>query len=316
MFIACTLILPGASFAQQFPTKPIRLVVGFVPGGTTDTTARILAQKMTESFGHQVIVDNRPGAASNIAAEHVVKSPPDGYTLLVITVSQTVNASLYKNLNFDIRTDLAGISQLVTAPHVLVVHPSLPVKSTSELIALAKKRPGQLNFANAGSGSTAHLAAALFSLSAGLDITHIPYKGAAAAMTDLLSGQTHAMFSDMVVGKPHMVAGKLRPLAISLPSGKRSGLMPELPTVSDTGLPGFESGTWVGVAAPGGTPRPIVDRLNAEAVKGFNARDTKDKMTALGLEVVAGSPDALNATIRADVEKWGRIVKQTGLTPN
>lgn len=304
------------ALAQEYPAKPIRLVVGFAPGGTTDTTARVAAQKLTEALKQQVIVDNRAGAASNVATELVTKAAPDGYTLVVITVTQTVNASLYKNLTYDIRKDLAPISLLVTAPHILVVHPSVPVRSVKELIAFAKVRPGQLNFANAGSGSTAHLAAALFGASANIDIVHIPYKGASPAVTEFLAGQTHAMFSDMIVGRPHVLTGKLRALATSMASGKRSTLMPELPAISDSGLPGFESGTWVGLLAPAATPKTIIDRLNTEIVAAFNSQEVRQRMGALGMEVVAASPEAFASNIRQDVEKWAKIVKQTGLTVN
>ena len=316
---SCGLALFAASlsaFSQQYPSKPVRLVVGFAPGGTTDTTGRVVAQALTERLRQQVIVDNRPGAASNIATEVVVRAVPDGYTLLVMTVTQTVNASLYKNLAYDIRKDLAPISQLVTAPHVLVVHPSLPAKNAQQLIGLAKSSPGQLNFANAGSGSTAHLAAVLFGTSANIDVVHIPYKGTSPAMTELLAGQTQVMFSDMIVGRPHVIAGRLRALATSMPAGKRSALMPELPTISESGLSGFESGTWVGVLAPAQTPKPIIDRLNAEMAGAFNVSEIKKKMNELGMEVVASSPESFRSNIRKDVEKWAGIVKHTGLSVN
>lgn len=313
---AALALTSGGVLGQSYPARPVRVVVGFVPGGTTDTVARLVAQKLNESLGQAFIVDTRPGGGGNIAIEHVSKAPPDGHTLLIFSVSATVNQSLYTNLTFDVRTDLAPISQLITAPHILVVHASMPIKTVPELIQFGKRRPGQLNFANAGNGSSAHLAAALFASNAKLDIVHVSYKGAAPAMIDLLAGHTHAMFTDMIVGRPHVSSGKLRALATSLPARKRSTLMPELPAIADGALPGFETGTWIGFAAPAGVARQLVERLNAEAVKAFNAPDVREKVAALGLEIVAGSPDAFAATIRADVDKWAKIVKQAGITVN
>jgi len=304
------------AFGQAFPARPVRVLVGFVPGGTTDTVARLLAQKLTESFGQSFFIETRPGAGGNIAVEQASKAPPDGHTLLVFSVSATVNHSLYKNLTFDVRKDLTPISQLVSAPHILVVHPTIPIKSVPELIQIAKKRPGQLNFANAGNGSTAHLAAALFAANVGIDIVHIPYKGAAPAMTDVLAGHAHAMFTDMIVGRPHVISGKLRALATSLTAGKRSALMPDLPALADGAVPGFESGTWIGFAGPAGLARPILERLNAEALRAFNAPDVRERTAALGLEVVASSAEAFGGTIRADVDRWTRIVKEAGISIN
>lgn len=306
----CLALAPHGVVGQGYPSRPVRVVLGFVPGGTTDTVARLVAQKLNENFGQGFIVDTRAGAGGNIATEQVSKAPPDGNTLLIFSAAATVNQSLYKNLTFDVRTDLAPISLLITAPHILVVDASMPIKTTLELIQYSKKRPGQLNFANAGNGSSAHLAAVLFASNAKLEIVQVPYKGATPAMTDLLAGQTHAMFTDMVVGRPHVISGKLRALATSLPAGKRSTLMPELPAISDGALPGFESGTWIGFAAPAGTARPIVERLNAESVKAFGAPDVREKVAALGLEIVASSSETFAGIIRADVDKWSKIVKQ------
>lgn len=309
-------LAPGVVLSQSYPSRPVRVVVGFVPGGTTDTVARLVAQKLSEGFGQGFVIDTRAGAGGNIAIEQVSKASPDGHTLLIFSASATVNQSLYKNLSFDVRTDLAPISLLITAPHILAVHASMPIRSVPELIQFAKKRPGQLNFANAGNGSSAHLAAALFASNAKIEIVHVPYKGAAPAMTDLLAGQTHAMFTDMIVGRPHVDSGKLRALATSLPAGKRSTLMAGLPAIADRALPGFESGTWIGFAAPAGTAHQLVERLNAEAVKAFNAPEVREKVAVLGLEIVAGSPAAFAATIRADVDKWSKIVRQTGIAVN
>lgn len=316
LLLGCLALVSAGVLGQSYPNRPVRVLVGFVPGGTTDTMARLMAQKLSEGFGQPFVIDTRPGAGGNIAVEHVSKAPPDGHTLLILSVSATVNQTLYRNLTFDVRTDLAPISQLITAPHMLAAHASMPIKTVTELIQFAKKRPGQLNFANAGNGSSAHLAAALFASSAKLEIVHVPYKGAAPAMTDLLAGHTHAMFTDMIVGRPHVRSGKLRALATSLPARKRSVLMPELPAIADGALPGFESGTWIGFAAPAGTPRPLIERLHAEAVKAISASDVREKVSVLGLEVVASSPEAFAATIRADVDKWAKIIKQTGISIN
>lgn len=305
---------PGPAACQKYPTKPVRLLVGFAPGGTTDVVGRAIGRRLTESLGQQAIVDNRPGAASNIAAELAAKAAPDGHTLLIVTPTQTVNATLYKKLPYDLVADFAPVSQVVTAPHLLAVHPSLPARSTRELIALAKQQPGVLNFGNAGDGSTPHMAAVLFSNAAKIQIVHIPYKGQAQAFPDLLAGQTQAMFTDMIVALPAVKAGRLRALAMSLPAGKRSSLLPDLPTIWETTLPGFETGSWVGVMAPARTPRNVVDLLHKELARSFALPEVTAQMTALGLEVVTTTPEAFASKINAEIGKWGAIVKQIRLT--
>src|SRR5436190_1683824 len=251
--------------AQLYPSKPIRLIVPFAAGGGTDLTARAIAQRLTEAWGQPVIVDNRPGANGTIGVDIAAKSAPDGYTLTMISSSHSVNVSLYKNLPYDLVKDLTPITQATTQPYALVVNPSLPVKSVAELIALAKSKPGVLNYGSSGIGGLSHLSGALFAALAHIKLTHIPYKGGAPAMTEVISGQIDMLFSTLLQSHAQIEAGKLRPLAIT--TAKRSPAAPQLPTMIEAGVPGFEVAGWYGVLAPAGTPAPIVDKLNKDIVR-------------------------------------------------
>jgi tripartite-type tricarboxylate transporter receptor subunit TctC len=306
------LAIAGAE-AQQYPTKSIRLVVPFTPGGTTDILARTVGQKLSESWGQQVVIDNRPGAGGNIGTEIVAKAPPDGYTLLMGTIStHAINASLYKKLAFDPVKDFAPLTRIGRLPNILVVHPSLPVKSVKELIALAKSKPGDLSFASSGSGTSLHLSGELFKMMAGIEMVHVPYKGSSPALTDLLGGQVKVMFDNLPTALPHVKAGKLRALAVT--AAKRSPTLPEVPTVAESGLPEFDVSSWFAMFAPAKTPPEIVAKLNGEIVKILNSADVKEKLAQHGVEPAPTSPEELAAFAKAETEKWGKVVKATGAT--
>jgi tripartite-type tricarboxylate transporter receptor subunit TctC len=297
--------------AQTYPSKPIRMVVPFTPGGTTDILARTVGQKMGEAWGQPVVVDNRPGAGGNIGSELVAKSAPDGYTLLMGTIStHAINASLYKRLPFDPTRDFAPVSRVGTLPNILIVHPSVPVKSVKELIELAKSKPGDLNFASSGVGTSLHLSGELFNSMAGVKLVHVPYKGSSPALADLLGGQVKIMFDNLPSALPHVKAGKLKPLAVT--GAKRAGVLPEVPTVIGSGLPGFEVTSWFAVFAPAKTAKDIITKLNGEIVKILNSADVKEKLTQLGVDAAPTTPEELAAFAKAETEKWGKVVKATG----
>jgi tripartite-type tricarboxylate transporter receptor subunit TctC len=310
---AALLIATSASaVAQTYPSKSIRMVIPFPPGGTTDILARIAAQKLSEALGQQVVPDNRPGAAGNIGSEQVAKSPPDGYTLATIPGSTlTIHPSLYAKLPFDPLKDFAPITILAAVPNALVVHPSLPVRSVKDLIALAKSRPGQLNYASTGAGQSTHLSMELFKTMGGVNIIHVPYKGSAPAVTDLLGGHVPMMFDNMPSALPHVKAGKLRGIAVS--TLKRSPVAPELPTVAESGLPGFEVSVWFSVLAPANTPREIVQRLNQVLVKSLQAPDTRERLTTQGAEAIGNTPDEFTAVMKRDIVKWAKVVKDANI---
>jgi tripartite-type tricarboxylate transporter receptor subunit TctC len=308
--MALGLAADGAQ-AQTYPSKPIRMVVPFTPGGTTDILARTVGQKMGEAWGQPVVVDNRPGAGGNIGSELVAKSAPDGYTLLMGTIStHAINASLYKRLPFDPTRDFAPVSRVGTLPNILIVHPSVPVKSVKELIELAKSKPGDLNFASSGVGTSLHLSGELFNSMAGVKLVHVPYKGSSPALADLLGGQVKIMFDNLPTALPHVKAGKLRPLAVT--GTKRAAVLPEVPTVIESGLPGFEVTSWFAVFAPAKTAKDIITKLNGEIVKILNSADVKEKLTQLGVDAAPTTPEELAAFAKAETEKWGKVVKATG----
>jgi tripartite-type tricarboxylate transporter receptor subunit TctC len=308
--MALGLAADGAQ-AQTYPSKPIRMVVPFTPGGTTDILARTVGQKMGEAWGQLVVVDNRPGAGGNIGSELVAKSAPDGYTLLMGTIStHAINASLYKRLPFDPTRDFAPVSRVGTLPNILIVHPSVPVKSVKELIELAKSKPGDLNFASSGVGTSLHLSGELFNSMAGVKLVHVPYKGSSPALADLLGGQVKIMFDNLPTALPHVKAGKLRPLAVT--GTKRAAVLPEVPTVIESGLPGFEVTSWFAVFAPAKTAKDIITKLNGEIVKILNSADVKEKLTQLGVDAAPTTPEELAAFAKAETEKWGKVVKATG----
>ncbi|MBI2226032.1 MAG: tripartite tricarboxylate transporter substrate binding protein [Betaproteobacteria bacterium] len=306
-------MLAGASAfagAQAYPTKPIRLIVPYPAGGGSDLLARPLAQSLTETFGQQVIVENRGGAGGNLGMELVAKSPPDGYTLVLgLTAQYAVNPSLYSNLPYDPVKDFAPVALLVRNPYVLSVHPSLPVRSAKELIALAKTRAGQLVYSSAGNGSGAHLCGEMMKTMAGISIVHVPYKGAAPAMTDLISGQVQYSFLAFRSSRPHIMSGRLRALAVS--TANRSAALPDLPAVAET-LPGYDLPVWYGVAAPAGTPREIVARLNAEILRTLATPDSRKRMAMDAAEPIGGTPEQFGDYIRSEIVKYAKIVKESG----
>ena len=314
--LSFVVLLPAVSIAsanlcaQSYPLKTVRIIVPFPPTAGADTTVRLFTPKLAETFAQQFIVDNRAGAAGNIGAEAAARAAPDGYTLLVAPASLASSRSLYKNLGFDLARDFEPVAMLATAPFVLAVHPSVPVKSVRELIAFAKSRPGQLNFASTGIGGTNHLAAELFKHMAGIDIVHVPYKGTATAVPDLIGGQVSMMFTATLSSLPHVKAGRLRALAIT--GAKRSLAAPELPTVAESGLAGYEASTWFALLAPAGTPREIVARLNATIVAIGQTPEIRDRLVAQGAEPLGGTPEQLGAFVRSEIEKWGKIVAVSG----
>jgi tripartite-type tricarboxylate transporter receptor subunit TctC len=304
------LIAAGAA-AQSYPTKPIRLVVPFPPGGTTDILAREVGQRLSASLGQTVVIDNRPGAGGNIGAELVAKSAPDGYTLLMCTVStHAINPNLYAKLPYDHVADFAPVILVASVPNVLEVTPSLPVNSVADLIKLAKEKPGQINFASSGSGTSIHLSGELFKTMAGVDMTHVPYKGSAPALTDLIGGQVQVMFDNLPSSLPQIKAGKLRAIAVT--SAQRAPALPNVPTIAESGLPGFEATSWFGVVAPAGTPPAIVARLNADLNQWLQTPEAREKLLAQGAAAAGGSPEQFAAYIRAETEKWAKVVKASG----
>ena len=305
------MLAPAALAAEVYPAKPIRFVVAFPPGGGTDIIARSIAQKLAERFAQQVVVDNRPGAGGNVGTEIVAKAAPDGYTMLMGSAGPlAINASLFAKMPFDPIRDLAPVTLAASTPNVLVVHPSLPAGTLQELIALARARPGELNFASSGQGTPAHLAGELFNSMAGVRLIHVPYKGAAPALTDVLSGQVQIMFSTMPPALPHVKDGRLRALAVA--SLKRSPAMPELPTLDEAGLPGFEANTWHGVMVPAGTPGAIISTLHREIVAILHRPDVIERLSSQGAEPVGGTPEEFAAYIKSETIKWAKVVRESG----
>jgi tripartite-type tricarboxylate transporter receptor subunit TctC len=295
--------------AQTYPSKPIRLVNAFAPGGASDVVARHFAQRLTETMGQQVTVENRTGAGGNIAAEYVARSPADGYTLLVGTFFLSTNPSLYRKLGYDAQKDFAPVSMLTAAPLILCVHPSLPARNTAELIALAKKQSGVLYFPSAGNGTSMHLAGELFNMMANIKTNHVPYKGSGPGVLDLVSGRLHFMLNPMPEPIAFIKSGKLRALATT--TLKRIATLPDLPPVADT-LPGYEVLTWQGIVAPTGTPGPVIDRLHAELAGALKNPDFEAKMRSLGLELYGTTPEQFAKLIRDEHAKWAKVIKATG----
>jgi tripartite-type tricarboxylate transporter receptor subunit TctC len=306
-----TLAAPVAVRAQDYPTKPIRMVVPFTPAGTTDILARIVAHQLSEAWGQQVIVDNRPGAAGNLGSDLVAKSTPDGYTVLMATVSSHgINPSLYNKMPYDAVKDFQPVSLVALVPNLLVVNPNVPVKSVQDLIKLAKDKPGKLNVASSGNGTSIHLSAELFKTMTGVDMVHVPYKGSAPAVTDLIGGQVDLMFDNMPSSIEHVRGGKLRAIAVT--TAKRSPALPDLPTIAEAGVPGYEATSWFGVMAPAGTPKPIVDKMSAEIAKSLRKPDVKAKLAEQGAEAVGSTPDEFSTFVKAEIDKWAKVVKASG----
>jgi tripartite-type tricarboxylate transporter receptor subunit TctC len=302
---------PAAAFAQDYPAKPIRVVVPFPPGGGTDIIARLVTQKITERLGANFLIDNRPGAGGAIGAEVVAKAPPDGYTIAVVSSSHAINPSLYKKLSYDAARDFAAVTLIVSGPGLLVVHPSVPAKTVKELIAFARSRPGQIYYASAGNGTPPHLAAELFKTMTGISMVHVPYKGNTMAYADLVSGQVSVSFPTIVSALPFVRAGRLRGLAVT--SAKRAAIVPELPSISEAGVPGYDSATWFGMLAPAGTPAAIVAKLHQETTRAIQLPDTRSRFLEQGLEPVGNRPEEFAAIIIADMAKWAKVVAASGM---
>ena len=293
-----------------YPSKTIRWVAPFPPGGTTDIVARATAQHLSTAFGQQVVIDNRPGAGGNIAAEIVSKAPPDGYTVLTAFPGLAINPSLYSKLAYDPLRDLTPVTLISAAPLILVVHPSLPVKSVKELIALAKSRPGELHFPSAGNGSSSHLGGELFKSTANINIVHVPYKGSNQAIIDLIAGRVSLFINPLPEMIPFVQSGKLKALAVT--SQKRSHVMPQLPTIAEAALPGYEVVTWNGIMAPGATPRPIVNRLHEETARLLKSGELKKQLEDQGLFIIASGPDQFAQYLRAETDRWAKVVRASG----
>jgi len=305
------IVMACASAQSNYPDKPVRMLVGYSPGGPADINARILAQKLSELWAKPVVVENVTGGGGNIATDRVVRSAPDGYTLLMATGAQIImNPTLYGNLPFDPVRDLAPISQVSVATNILAVSNDVPARSVSELIALAKARPGKLTFASGGNGSTQHLAGELFKTMAGIDIVHVPYKGAAAAVPDLVSGRVTMFFGTVTVLLPLVRDGKLRGLAVT--SARRSSAIPDLPTIAELGFQGFEATAWYGLMAPSGAPRPIIERIHSETVKVLAMPDVRAKFADLGMEVTGTSPEEFARIIKEETPRWTKVIRDSG----
>jgi tripartite-type tricarboxylate transporter receptor subunit TctC len=304
---------PAPLAAQTYPVKPIRFLVGFPPGGGSDTMARSVSQKLSESMGRQVIVDNRPGANANIAAEAAARALPDGYTMVLVSAPHAISKVLYRTLNYDLEKDLTPIALLGTVPHALIVHPSIPAKSVKELIALGRAKPAQLAYASSGVGSTDHIAAEMVSSIANVKFLHVPYKGAAPAVVDVIAGHVAMMFASMPVAVPAVRGGRVRCIAVT--GAKRAEVMPEIPTIAESGLPGYELTTWYGIMFPAGTPNEIVTRMNAELNRVIKLPEVRERLAAVGAEPLGGSPEDYAAVIKVDVAKFAKVVKDAKIQP-
>ena len=308
---AIILAFPLAAFGQAYPTKPIRLICPFPPGGAVDIASRATGNALTKILGQVVAVENKPGAGGNLGGVEAARAAPDGYTLFMSTSGiQAINPALYAKMPFDPNKDLISVAPLVSLNNVLVVNPSLPAHSVKDVIELARKEPGKLTYASSGNGTSIHMSGAMFTYLTKTDILHIPYKGSAPAVTDLLAGQTNMMFDNIPSSLPHIKAGKLR--AIATTGAKRDPALPDIPTIAESGVPGYESGVWFGLMAPAKTPRAIVDKLNAAAVKATHDPDFAKRMTDLGYNIIPGSPEQMASMIQDEIKRWAPIVKASG----
>jgi tripartite-type tricarboxylate transporter receptor subunit TctC len=312
VLVACLLVLAGTapSFAADaYPTRQLHLIVGFPAGGPTDIVARLVAQSLSERLGQSVIVENRPGGGSNIATQAVINAPPDGYTLLLVSPPHAINATLYKKLPYNFLTDIVPVAGLADGPNVMEVHPSVPAKTVAEFIEYAKADPGKISFASAGNGTTIHLSGELFMAMTGVKMLHVPYRGSAPALTDMMSGQVQVMFDNVLSSLPHLQSGALRPLAVT--SRARLETLPDVPTVAET-VPGYETGTWWGVGVPKGTPAEIVEKLNREINAVLAEPRLKTRFAELGSAPLIVTPQAFGAFLAAETEKWGKAVRFSG----
>jgi len=315
IFLFWAPVLPAraqsSASAVNYPAKPVRVVVGLAPGGGTDIQARLFAQKLTENLGRSFIVDNRTGAGGTVAYNFVARSPPDGYTLLAVASGYSITPAVYSKLPYDPIRDFAPISLAVEAPFLLLTHPSLPVKSMKELLALMRARPGELDFASAGYGSSTHMALALFTTLGRLKVAHVPYKGTGPALSDSVAGQVHGLFANILSGLAHAKAGRLRALAVS--SAKRSAVVPALPTITESGVPGYVTTTWHGWLAPAGTPTSIIGKLHAELTRAARSPDVVERLATDGGEPVGGSPEQFKEHIASEIARWGKVVREANI---
>jgi tripartite-type tricarboxylate transporter receptor subunit TctC len=299
--------------AQTYPTRPVRLIIGYPPGGSADITARLLGQWLSERLGQPFVIESRPGASTNIATEAVVRAPPDGYTLLLVAPANAINATLYEKLNFNFISDIAPVAGIIRFPNVMVVNPLVPAKTVPEFIAYAKANPGRLNMASSGNGSTIHVSGELFKMMTGVNMVHVPYRGGAPALTDMISGQVQVMFDNVPTSIEFIRAGKLRALAVT--TATRSEVLPDLPTVADF-VPGYEASAWYGVGVPKGTPDDIIDKLNKEINAILADPKAKARLADLGASLLAGSPADFGKLVADETEKWGKVVKFSGAKPD
>jgi tripartite-type tricarboxylate transporter receptor subunit TctC len=311
--VALTALASGASVAQTYPSKPIRWIVGYTPGGTADMLARAVGTKMAEAWGHQVIVENRPGGGTNIGTEVAAKAAPDGYTLFMPTVANAINPTLYPKLNFDILRDFIHITDFAKVPGIVVVHPSVPPNNVNEQIPLAKAKPNSLRHGATGIGSPHHLAGEIFKTMAGVKMVHVPYRGASPALTDIIAGHIEVYFGAMVSTLPHVKSARVRALGVT--TLKRVAAVPDIPTISEQGLKGFETGSWFGMSVPAGTSKEIVNRLHKEAIRIIALPEVRDRMMAEGAEFVGDTPEQFTAFLRSEIDKWGKAVKASGARP-
>ena len=310
--VVAAMLAPMAHAAEPYPSKPIRIVVPFAPGGGTDLTARVVGQRLTERTGQPVVIDNRPGAGTMLGTELTLKSPPDGYTFMIASASHAINPSLYRKVNYDPIRDFAPITLAISFPFIIAVHPSVPVRNVKELIAHAKANPGRLTYASSGTGATNHLAGELFKSMAGIDLLHVPYKGGGPAMNDTIGGQVSMIFGTVLETMPQVRAGRLRGLAVS--SGKRAAFAPDVPTAAEDGLPGYDVTGWYAFLAPAGIDRGVLAKLNQEITSALTAPDIREKLLALGAEPWPTTPQAAQAFIAAEVGRWGRLIRGARIT--
>jgi tripartite-type tricarboxylate transporter receptor subunit TctC len=314
--VAGAAVLPAMSRfarAQTYPTRPVRLIIGYPPGGSADMTARLMGQWLSERLGQTFVIESRPGAATNIATEAVVHAPPDGYTLLLVAPANAINATLYEKLNYNFVHDIAPVAGLIRFPNVMEVNPSVPAKTVPEFIAYAKANPGKLNMASSGNGSTIHVSGELFKMMTGISMIHVPYRGGAPALTDMISGQVQVMFDNVPTSIEFIRAGKLRPLAVT--TVQRSEVLPDLPTVADF-VPGYEASAWYGVGAPKGTPAEIIDKLNSEINAILANPKTKSRFAELGASLIGGSPADFGRLVVEETDKWSKVVRFSGAKPD
>jgi tripartite-type tricarboxylate transporter receptor subunit TctC len=308
---ACPTLAPSA-WADAYPSRPMRLVVGFPPGGGADTVSRIMMHWLSERLGQPIVIENKPGASTNISVQAVASAPPDGYTLLFIGASATVNVSLFDNLPFNLLRDIAPVASLIDFPFVMIVHPSVPAKNVAEFVAYAKANPGKISMASFGAGSSSHVAGELFKTMAGVNLVHVPYRGSAPALTDMMSGQVQVMFDVMTSALPHIRSGALRAIAVG--GKKRFPGLPEVPTVAET-IPGYEANSWCGIGAPRGTPPEIIERLNREINAGLGNPDVREQLAKVATTPIILTPAEFGAYMAAEVEKWGKVVRIAGVRP-